>query len=227
MLPSVQHTINSFMKASAILPLLTAILTTHAIAADLDPTLGKKGKLLLDEKFSTAAVPAGWNKNTGKLSVTDGALHLSEVAAEKHAGAFRKALPVQDVAIQLDLRFEGATAFHLGFDPVPGQLKKKGHLYSLIITPESWQITEHNDKADPNSKNVSRAKAATKFEKGEWFTVLLETKGIDVVAHVAGKEPLRATAKDFYVKKPGLVLRVTGKDGQEVLVDNVKVWELN
>jgi hypothetical protein len=28
------------------------------------------------------------------------------------------------------------------------------------------------------------------------------------------------------VKKPGLVFRAGGKDGQEVLVDNVKVWAL-
>ena len=48
----------------------------------------------------------------------------------------------------------------------------------------------------------------------------------DLVAQIAGKEPLRATAKDFQVKNPGLVFRVGGKAGQEVLVDNVKVWEL-
>ena len=208
------------------LVILSSLLAFQASAANLEPTLGKKGKLLLEEKFDGSAVPKGWNKNTGKISVAEGALHLSELAAEKHAGAFRKPLPVQDVAIQLDFRFEGASAFHLGFDPAAGELKKKGHLYSVVITPESWTITEHNDKADPNSKNVARAKAAAKFERGQWYTLLLENKGLDVIAHVNGKEPLRATAKDFHVKKPGLVFRVGGKDDKEVLVDNVKVWEL-
>jgi hypothetical protein len=51
-------------------------------------------------------------------------------------------------------------------------------------------------------------------------------KGDNVIAHVAGKEPIRATAKDFHVKKPGLVFRVGGKGQHEALVDNVKVWEL-
>ena len=46
------------------------------------------------------------------------------------------------------------------------------------------------------------------------------------LVRVDGKEPLRAKAKDFHVKKPGLVFRVGGKDGQGVLIDNVKVWEL-
>ena len=61
---------------------------------------------------------------------------------------------------------------------------------------------------------------------GQWFTLLLEVKGDNVVVRVEGKEPLRATAKDFHVKKPGLVFRAGGKDDQDVLIDNVKVWEL-
>jgi hypothetical protein len=203
---------------------LTALLT--ASAAELQPTLGSKGKLLLEEKFDGNTVPKGWNKNTGKISVSDGVFHAGEIASEKHIGAFRKPLPMQDVAIQLDFKFEGGTALHVGFDPAPGELKKKGHLYSVVITPESWTITEHNDKANPQSKNVAHAKAATKFERGTWYTLLIENKGMEVVAHIPGKEPLRATAKDFHVKKPGLVFRAGGKDGTEVLLDNVKVWEL-
>lgn len=201
-------------------------LVARVCAADLDPTLGAKGKLLLEEKFDAPALPAGWNKNTGTLAVRAGALHASELASDQHVGAFRKPLPLQDCAIQLDFRLEGATAFHLGFDPAPGALKKKGHLFSLAITPEGWQIIEHADKADEKSKNVIRAKAATKFPRGETFTLLLEVKGNDVIAHVAGKEPLRATAPDFHVKKPGLVFRVGGKGPHEAVVDNVRVWEL-
>jgi hypothetical protein len=195
-------------------------------AADLMPQLGVKGKLLLEENFEGGELPKGWNRNTGKISVAGGVLHASQVAADEHVGAFRKAVPVQDCAVQVDFQFAGARVFNLGFDPAPGELKKKGHLFSVIITPESWNITEHNDKANPQSKNVVHAKAAAKFEPGKWHTLLLECKGNEVIARVAGKEPLRATAKDFHVKKPGLVFRMGGKDGQEVLLDNVKVWEL-
>ncbi len=195
-------------------------------AAPLEPTLGQRGRLLLDEPFDADALPKGWNKNTGLLSVAGGVLHASEVAAEKHAGAFRKQLPLHDAAVQLDFRLEGATTFHVGFDPAPGTLKKKGHLFSVIITEQTWSITEHNDKADPKSKSVVHARAATAFPRGQWFTLLLEMKGNDVVARIDGHEPLRATAKDFHVKKPGLVFRVGGKPELEALVDNVKVWEL-
>ena len=212
------------MKKS--LTLLFAALALPLAAADLEPTLGQKGKLLLEEKFDGAALPAGWNKNTGTLAVRAGVLHASELASDQHVGAFRKLVPLQDCAVQIDFKLEGANVFHLGFDPAPGQLKKKGHLFALIITPEGWQISEQPDKNDPKSKAVVHAKAATKFTRGEWFTLLLEVKGNNVVAQVAGKEPIRATAQDFHVKKPGLVFRVGGKGQHEALVDNVKVWEL-
>lgn len=205
---------------------LLAVVTSSAFAGDLAPTLGQKGKLLLDEKFDAPALPAGWNRNTGLLAVRDGALHASEVAADQHAGAFRKPLPLQDCIVQVDVKLDGATAFHVGFDPAPGALKKKGHLFSLIITPDGWQITEHLDKNDAKSKNVVHAKAATKFARGETFTLLLEMKGDQVVAHATGKEPLRASAKDFAVNKPGLVFRVAGKAQHDVAIDNLKVWEL-
>lgn len=216
------------MKLSRILAVViaTSAMGSSMGAATPDPTLGKKGKLLLEESFDMSALPKGWNKNTGTLAVAGGVLHASQLAKDEHIGAFRKVLPVQDCAIQLDFKFAGATAFQVGFDPAPGELKKKGHLFSLAITPAGWSLIEHNDKALPSSKAVTHARAATKFAAGEWYTLLLEVKGEVVVAKIDGKDVLRATAKDFRVKKPGLVFRVGGKDGQEVLVDNVKVWAL-
>ncbi len=201
-------------------------ITAMSGAAAPEPVLGKKGKVLVEENFDGGVVPKGWSKNTGVLAVAAGALHASELAGEKHVAAFRKLVPLRDCAVQVDFKFAGATMFNLGFDPDKGELKKQGHLFSLVVTPESWSITEHPDKADEKSRAVVRAKAAVKFAPGEWFTLLLEVKGDAVVARVAGREPLRATAKDFHVKKPGLVFRVGGKDGQEVRFDNVRVWEL-
>ena len=57
--------------------------------------------------------------------------------------------------------------------------------------------------------------------------VIVESKGSEVVARIEGKEPLRASSKDFSVKKPGIEFRVSGRDGEEVQFDNLRVWELN
>jgi hypothetical protein len=214
-----------FALASA--ALWSLVLGSAAAASAPEPTLGKKGKLLVEENFDAAKLPPNWNRNTGTLSVADGVLHAAELKADNHIGAFRRPVPIQDCAIQLDFRLEGARVFHVGFDPAPGELKKQGHLFALIITPTGWSINEQNNKADPASKPIVRAKAATTFARGEWYTLLLEMKGDTVVAHIDGRPSLKASAPDFRVKKPGLVFRVGGPaQTDEVLIDNVKVWTL-
>ena len=210
----------------ALLLLSATLLASSIPAAELEPKLGKKGALLLEEKFDGKELPKNWNKNTGKLTVADGVLKASEVAADKHAAAFRRPLQLQDAAIYVKFRFEGAKMFHVGFDPAPGELKKQGHLFSVILTATGWNLTEHVDKADPKSTNKALAKATATFEKGRWHELLLEVKGDDVRAQIAGMEPLRATSKDFHVKKPGLVFRTGGKDTDEVHLDEIRVWEL-
>ena len=206
--------------------LILAFISKMVLAADLEPILGKKGKSLLEEKFDGKDVPKGWAKNTGTIAVVDGSLRLGELASEKHAGAFRKALPLQDFAIQLDFKFDQAKMIHVGFDPAQGELNKKGHLYSIVVNPKGYSILEHNDKANPNSKAKTHATKPSEFKDGQWYTLLLENKGEDVVVQIQGKETLKAKAEDFRVKKPGLVFRASAADGDGALVDNVHVWEL-
>lgn len=197
-----------------------------ALAQDLAPTLGKPGKQLLKESFDGPETPKGWTTNTGAMKIHDGTLRLSELAADKHIGAFRKALPIQNMAIQFDFMFDGAKAFNIGFDPAAGELKKKGHLYAITVTPNGWSIVENNDKANPESKPVTHAGEKTKFESGKWYTLLLENKGEEVVATIQGMKPLKAKAADFKVKKPALVFRAGGPDAAGVCIDNLSVWEL-
>ena len=205
--------------------LLLAV-TSFVSAADLTPQLGTLGEKLLEETFSGSELPKGWAANTGSLRVVDGVLLAAEKSSDKHIGAFRYRLPLQDCAIQLDFKLGDARIFNLGFDPAPGELKKKGHLFSVVISKTGWSLIEHNDKANPESKTKTHAKAETTFDPATTYTLMLECKGDSVVAQIAGKEPLKATAPDFHVKKPGLVFRMGGKDGQEVAFDNVRVWAL-
>lgn len=206
--------------------LLLALATLPAFAADIKPALGKKGKLLLEETFDGPDVPKGWNANTGSLRIVDGKLHAAEKSADKHIGAFRHRLPVQDCAVQMEFKLGLMRVLNLGYDPAPGELKKKGHLFSVVVTPKSWSLIEHNDKSNPASKTKTHATAKVDFAPDTTYTLLLECKGNDVAAHITGQEPLKANAPDFHVKKPGLVFRMGGKDGQEVQIDNVKVWAL-
>jgi hypothetical protein len=208
-------------------PTLALILShTASFAGDLPTTLGKRGKALLAEPFDGAAVPAGWVANMGELKVSEGALHAAEKSADKHIGAFRKSVELKDCAIQVRFKLNGARRLDLGFDPAPGELKKRGHLLSVSITPSGWTLIEHNDKANPQSKTVTHAQAKDTFAPDRWYTLLLELKGPQARASIEGMKPLTASAPDFAVKKPGLVFRMGTKDGEFLAVDEVKVWAL-
>src|SRR5207244_755302 len=98
----------------------------------------------------------------------------------------------------------GARGINVSCNPSPGELNKKGHLFSVMITPRMWNITEHNDKSDPNSRSKALTSAPASFAQGQWYTLLVEMKGDQVIARVDGKESLKAASKDFHVKKPGI-----------------------
>lgn len=162
------------------------------------------------ENFDEAR-PKNWGVNFGEWKAEDGVLVCRQVAADKHAAASRWKIPLQDGVVEARLKLGGASAFHIGFDPKPGTLKKKGHLYSLIITPAGAKIMKHVDKADPNSKNVILANAKSVVAADEWIAIRLEAKGNEVSATVG--EGIRLTASDpsFGVPKPGIVFRCVGE----------------
>ncbi|HEY6167727.1 MAG TPA: hypothetical protein VI454_06785, partial [Verrucomicrobiae bacterium] len=157
----------------------------------------------------------------------DGTLRASQSKEAGRLCLFSREQPMQDAAIQIDFKFDGASGINVSANPSPGELRKHGHLFSVMITRGMWNITEHNDKTDRKSQSKALTSAPEKFEPGRWYTLLLETKGDEVVAQVEGKKPLRASSKDFHVKKPGLEFRLAGRDNEEVHFDNLRVWELN
>jgi hypothetical protein len=214
-------------RFTAVLFVSLCLLGGHCLATDLEPVLGKKGSLLLEEKFDGDTLPKGWSITSGEVRVADGTLHATQ-KKEKDGRLclFNCVQPMQDAAIQIDFKFSGMGGLNVSVNPSPGELNKKGHLFSVMITPRMWNITEHNDKSDRNSQSKALASAAETFEYGRWYTLLVENKGDVVVARVEGKPPLRASSKDFRVKKPGIEFRVLGRNNQEVGFDNLRVWEL-
>lgn len=202
------------------------------VSADETPaSLGKKGKQLLVDKFDGPEVPNVWKKNTGAMKLHEGALRLSELASDKHVGAFRRALPLQNMLVRFDFQLDGATLFHLGFDPAPGEIDKKGHLFNVAITSTKWSIVESNDKSKPESKPKVLAQAKADFESNKWYSLTLENKGEEVLVTIVPKgaasgQSLKASARDLKVKKPALIFRAGGPDAASVLIDNLEVYEL-
>ncbi|MDA0285597.1 MAG: hypothetical protein O3B13_11220 [Planctomycetota bacterium] len=177
----------------------------------------------LEESFSATELGEEWKSTTGEWQIVDGVLRGREVAAEKHSAATRRVLATQNAVYQLRFRFvDDGKGFHFGFDPAAGELKKKGHLFSVIVDPASWKILKHVDKdrreEDPNE---TLAEQKTEFKAGEWYSLRVTTWANHVTAKIDGKATLKASHATFDVKKPTLVFRCLG-DGVEI--DDIHVW---
>ncbi len=174
-------------------------------------------------KFDEAKRPEKWTVNFGHWEPKDGVLVCRQLDKDNHAAASRWQIPLKDAVIKLRLKFDGATGFHLGFDPAPGELKKEGHLYSLIVTPTQAQIKKHKDKADEASKDQTLATASLNAKAGEWIDIELRTEGEKVSVTIGKTAKLEASDPTFAVAKPTVVFRVIGGDVQ---LDDVQVTVL-
>ena len=168
--------------------------------------------------------PAEWKVNVGHWETTAGVLVARELDKEMHAGASRWFVPLRDGTVKLKFQFAGAKGFHVGFDPASGQLAKKGHLYSVVVTPGQAILKKHKDKADEKSKDETLATgSSTRLAEKEWISLELQTVGDRVTARIGDDIKLEVADPSFHVAKPGVVFRVLGGD---LKLDDVQVTVL-
>lgn len=217
------------MKFSpAQLLILLAVAKATTVSA-LEPVMASRGKAVFAHDFANG-LPPGFNAQFGDWQAVDGVLRARQIPADNHGAAARKTLPMGDGIFAMRFRLVGkGTGFHFGFDPKSGSLKKKGHLFSVIASPNQVKLMKHVDKAKPKEDpNEDLAKAEHRFAPGKWHSLLLEKVGDRVVAQIAPDDggraiTLKAEHPTFHVPTPTLVFRCIG-DGVEV--DDVKVWRV-
>lgn len=181
----------------------------------------QNSSLVVDETFD-GPLDDKWHVNTGTWKVVDGVLRANESAADNHAAAARRSVETDNAVYQLRFKISGQTkAFHFGFDPAKGELDKKGHLFSVIVTPAGWRIMKHVDKSRPQEDpNEVLASSDESVESDRWHELRVTTWGPYVTATV-DETQLKASHPTFGVKKPTLVFRCSGEG---VEIDDVKVW---
>lgn len=214
------------------LPVAVVILAAALLMPSAQPIrAADPGPPTFEETFDAPALVKGWLVQYGEWQPVAGVLRGRELAADKHAAAARRVLPMQDGRFSLRFRFTGPKpeAFHFGFDPAPGQLPKRGHLFSVIVTPQGAKLMKHVDKNKPKEDpNVVLATADATIAPEVWHTLIVEKVGNSVKASLAAESgsvqlSLASTHPTFHVKTPTLVFRCLG-DGVEV--DDIRVWSL-
>jgi hypothetical protein len=181
-------------------------------------------ELAVEDSFDREELGKGWNSTTGDWKIVDGVLRGSEIPSEKHSAATRRVLATENAVYQMRFRLiNEAKTFHFGFDPKRGSLEKRGHLFSVVVTPKKWSILKHVDKDRPKEDpNETLIEEVTDFETGKWYSLRVTTWETHVTAAIEGKESLKASHPTFGVPKPTLVFRCLG-DGIEI--DDLKVWK--
>lgn len=202
--------------------LVASIILTLTYSHAFEPP--ESSELVIEDNFDREAPGKGWAVQTGSWTIKDGVLHGAEITTDKHAAAARRLIVTGNAVYEMKFRFTGeGKALHFGFDPVRGSLDKRGHLFSVIITPKDWKILKHIDKDKPKEDpNEMLDSAETPFEIGKWYHLRVTTWGTTVKAMIEGIAPLDASHPTFGVKKPTLVFRAVG-DGIEI--DDLRVWQ--
>ncbi len=210
--------------------LFLVLIASAATSFALEPVISKKGAEKFSDDFSAAELGKGWRVQTGEWKAADGVMRTKQIPADNHSAAARYTLPMQDGIYEMRFRLvEKGTGFHFGFDPAKGELKKKGHLFSVIVSKAKVTLMKHVDKNNPkDDPNEPLATAGHEFEAGKWYHLLVEKKGNDVAVQIApetggAKIELKASHPTFHVKTPTLVFRCLG-DGAEI--DDIKVWDV-
>jgi len=188
-----------------------------AKGSELRPTIAQPGKLIVDEKFAGNALGKNWTAAKGDWQVQNGVLIGKEKPSDKHAAVLSLNLPNRNSVVRFSFKFDGAKSLHLSFNHA------KGHLFRVVISPDSVTITKDKDKKDSQSKPESLGKAQTKFAAGQWYTMLVEIAGPKVAVQTDNGVKLAGS-------HPGLDMDKTGyrfvTSGESVAISDLKIWEL-
>ncbi len=203
------------MKILTLITFTLAAATLTLAAANLEPTIGKRGKKTVEDDFAGGSLGKGWTVVKGDWRVEDGALSGAELAADKHAAVLHYAKPNTDSIVGLRFKFDGASAFHLSFN------RAKGHLLRLVVSPDGLALIKDKNKKDPKSKPLRMSEAKGSFEAGRWHSLLVEVVGEKVVARTDNKLVVTGSHPEFRTRKPNYRFIV---QGERIWIDDFRVW---
>lgn len=184
-------------------------------ATTLEPLMLTRGKQIFDESFASG-IPGTWKKAKGEWEIVKGALQGAELPADKHAAVIRTDFDLpSNYIMQFDFKFDGGKVIHCSFNG-------KGHICRATLTPSGFTLKGEINKKDPKDKAVMLGQVKQAFEKGQWYTMLLEIQGDEIVARVGKNGPV-AFGSHAKVGRPktNFGFPVAGSNAS---IDNIKIW---
>jgi hypothetical protein len=184
---------------------------------ELTPVLTKRGKLLMDEDFSTTQLGKTWTTAKGAWTVQDGAVVGREKKEDMHAAVLSLAHPHRDAILRFSFKLNGATGVNLSLNHA------KGHLFRITISEMGISFIKDKDKRDPKSNPVVLTKIGDKLDRTQWHTMLVEIQGDKVFVQTDKSMKMEVQNSDLAVEKPGFRFVTRG---ESLLLDDIKVWQV-
>ena len=180
-------------------------------------------ELAVDDAFDGPITDADWITNAGEWTVDGGVLIGKELDRDHHPAAARRKVETANAAYQLQFKLADDTRlFHVGFDPAKGELDKKGHLFSVVVSSKSITLMRHRDKRpEKKDRNETLSKIETPIASNQWHRLRITTWGKYVTVFL-NDQKLTGEHPSFAIKKPTVVFRVAGGP---VEIDQLKVWK--
>ena len=219
-----------------ILTILCLVVVYHGTigAQEIEPLISKKGKLLFEDSFENSKPRPEWKALHGtQWKVTNGVFRgipsTKEFQASRtnHTGATPSMMlevAARDCILKMSVKISGdLDAAHIGFNEGSTQTTS-GHIFRLILdVNKGIDLQKDRHSQIEGDKNVIMDHSDWKPKRDQWITVLIETKGEEVVAQIENGPTLIMKAPRLNVPKASGNLKARGGEGS-ISYDNVSIW---
>ena len=201
----------------------------------LEPLISTKGELLFEDRFDNADVKSAWNALHGtRWSVQDGSFvgipstKAFQASRDNHTGAtpsMRLYAKARDCILEMSVMISGGlNAAHIGFDE-GSTADTSGHIFRLILGTESGVVLQKDRNSQKEGdKDQILQQTDWNIERDRWYTVMIETRGSEVVAQIEGGPSFLMRNARLDVPKVSVNLKARGKVGA-IRYDNVRLWQ--
>jgi len=228
-----------------ILALLLLSVLPSLLAEELPPTfLTLRGKELARQDLTTlpalsadkpkgfASGFAGWRFSTvansgrsGSWNIADRAFHGMEGLAANHPATASFGLPYQDAVIQVEFRLNDVPLEGRKYRSVfVKATDEKDYVTAFFIGPAGGNLVAYSaERINPLNKQRDKEPpigVPQSLKLGEWYVAVLEIRGQEAVATVAGKSTT-ASHPLFGKPKQSVMLGV----GVDASFRNLRIWE--
>ena len=228
--------LQSFCRLLLAALLLASLTSLHAAdAAMLEPILSKRGDVIFSDSFDGPMKPEWQPSMKTRFAIADGTLNGQPATAEDQAKARDKKHDGKSPAIQLNAPTtdciahyafkisDKITAQHLVFNDGTS-ITGTGHISSLQLHFRTGtSLSKKKNTKKQGDADEVLASDEWKPKPGQWYHVLQEMRGEEVVVQIEGGPTLIAKHPRFATAKTWLSLSTWG--GGTVSYDDVQIWK--